>query len=132
MAAAGIEGIGGHTVNHPLLSRLDERRSAGEIAVGQRRIIGRARPACDCVCLSCRSGQRVRRATKAAVAEAGFQLSIQFSRWLVRRSTWDPLDVPRTYVATGTGTSSCAQSGGPAGRPSRRSAYHHSGTLPPG
>ena len=101
MAAAGME-IGGHTVNHPLLGRLDEAGQQDEITGGQRRIIEElGRPATS-FAYPVGSADAFDESTKAAVADAGFQFAFSFHGGFVRGSNWDPYDIPRTYVASGT------------------------------
>lgn len=101
MAAAGME-IGGHTVKHCLLSRLDEAAQRDEIAGGQQRITKEIGRAASVFAYPVGSADAFEDATKRAVADAGFELAFSFHGGYARESNWDPYDIPRTYVAPGT------------------------------
>ena len=101
MAAAGMV-IGGHTVNHPLLGRLDAAAQRAEIASGQRRITAELGHPARAFAYPVGSADSFDAATKAAVASAGFKTAFSFHGGYARSSTWDPFNIPRTYIATGT------------------------------
>ena len=104
MAAAGME-IGGHTVTHPLLSRLDGTAQREEIGGGQDRITEELGLPATAFAYPVGSADAFDETTKAAVAGAGFRSAFSFYGGYAREMTWDPFDIPRTYIATGTNSS---------------------------
>lgn len=102
MAAAGME-IGGHTVTHPLLGRLDAAAQQAEIAGGQHRIAEELGRPATAFAYPVGSADAFDETTKSAVADAGFRLAFSFHGGYARAAAWDPFDIPRTYIATGTG-----------------------------
>ena len=77
MAAGGME-IGGHTVNHPLLSRLDRAAQRAEIVGGQQRITEELGRPASAFAYPVGSADAFDGTTKAALADAGFQLAFSF------------------------------------------------------
>jgi peptidoglycan/xylan/chitin deacetylase (PgdA/CDA1 family) len=101
MAAGGME-IGGHTVNHPLLSRLDGTAQRAEITGGQRRITEELGRPATAFAYPVGSADAHDETTKVALAEAGYQLAFSFHGGYAREKNWDPFDIPRTHISNGT------------------------------
>lgn len=101
MAAAGME-IGGHTVTHPVLTRLPEDAQQAEIDGGQERFLAELGRTARAFAYPVGSRDAFDATTKAAVARAGFDTAFGFYGGYARGATWDPYDIPRTHVSSDT------------------------------
>lgn len=101
MAAAGME-IGGHTVSHPVLSRLAPDAQRAEIEGGQERFLAELGRVSRSFAYPVGSRDAFDGHTKAAVRAAGFDVAFSFYGGYARMKTWDPLDIPRVHLSSDT------------------------------
>ena len=95
---AGGFTVGGHTVSHPVLSRLPAGEQAREVADNRRRIV--AELGVEPTAFSYPVGQpdSFTTQTKRAVAAAGYETAFSFYGGLCRRGHVDLLNIPRVAV----------------------------------
>jgi peptidoglycan/xylan/chitin deacetylase (PgdA/CDA1 family) len=98
LGAAGMD-IGGHTVNHPVLARLDEREQRAEVEECRRRL--EAELGVDMKLFAYPVGRpdSFDARTRACLARAGVELAFSLHGGYVRAERWDPYDIPRASVA---------------------------------
>jgi peptidoglycan/xylan/chitin deacetylase (PgdA/CDA1 family) len=102
LLATGMH-VGGHTVNHPILARLDEGTQRAEILGCRARL--EAELGIPMRWFSYPNGDRgsFDARTRSILAEAGVELAFGFDGGFVRRgAAWDPLAVPRIAVGPRT------------------------------
>ena len=102
LLAAGMH-VGGHTVNHPILARLDEDAQRAEILGCRARL--EAELGIPMRWFSYPNGDRgsFDAHTRAILAEAGVEFAFRFDGGFARRgAAWDPLAVPRIAVGPRT------------------------------
>jgi peptidoglycan/xylan/chitin deacetylase (PgdA/CDA1 family) len=102
LLAAGMT-VGGHTVSHPILARLDEDAQRAEVLVCRARLEAElgipmrwfSYPNGDLSSFDAR--------TRAIVREAGVELAFSFEGGFVRHGArWDPYALPRIAVGPRT------------------------------
>lgn len=105
MHAAGME-IGGHTVNHPILARLNPDQQQVEIAGCSRRLAAELGVAPRAFAYPVGGRDTFDDATQSILCESGFQYAFSFyggySRFN-RRRPWSPFDIPRIAVSHDAG-----------------------------
>jgi peptidoglycan/xylan/chitin deacetylase (PgdA/CDA1 family) len=102
LLAAGMT-VGGHTVSHPILARLDEDAQHAEVVACRARL--EAELGIPMRWFSYPNGDRgsFDARTRAIVAEAGVELAFAFHAGFVRRGdAWDPYALPRIAVGPRT------------------------------
>jgi peptidoglycan/xylan/chitin deacetylase (PgdA/CDA1 family) len=102
LLAAGMT-VGGHTVSHPILARLDVDAQRAEVFACRSRLEAELGVAMRW--FSYPNGDRgsFDARTRAIVAEAGVELAFAFHAGFVRRSdAWDPYALPRIAVGPRT------------------------------
>jgi peptidoglycan/xylan/chitin deacetylase (PgdA/CDA1 family) len=95
--------VGGHTVSHPILARLDEDAQRAEVFSCRARL--EAELGIPMRWFSYPNGDRgsFDAHTRALLAEAGVERAFSFDGGFVRRrAPWDPYDVPRMAVGPRT------------------------------
>ena len=100
MHAAGM-GIGGHTVSHPLLSRITPEQQREEITGCARRLREEVGIEMGMFAYPVGSPDAFDDATREILGECGVQSAFSFYGGLARPARWDPLDVPRNHVGRG-------------------------------
>ncbi|MEM9386306.1 MAG: polysaccharide deacetylase family protein [Pseudomonadota bacterium] len=94
MAERGLE-IGGHTVNHPILSELSSEAALEEIRAGRERLQAITQQRIDSFAYpNGRPGQDYDESTVDAVEAAGFTQAVT-TAWGIARCDDDPLQLPR-------------------------------------
>ena len=128
MAAAGMA-FGGHTVNHPILGRLDPAAQRAEILGCKARLERELGPM---RWFSYPNGDpgSYDAHTRAALAEAGVELAFAFDGGFQGRGRFDPYAVPRIAAGPGTGRDRFAATVTLpqlfcAPRPARRDSHPH-------
>ncbi len=101
MTAGGME-IGGHTVSHPLLARLDPAGQRAEVEGGQERFLAELGRTARAFAYPVGSSDAFDATTKTAVSDAGFDLAFSFYGGFAQIEGWDPYDVPRTHISSDT------------------------------
>lgn len=101
LAAAGM-GIGGHTINHPVLSRLPPATQRREVAGCLARIEAQTgrRPRSFSYPVGTRDA--FDGITRTALAAEGVTCAFSYYGGWCRFARWDPYDVPRAYVGPAT------------------------------
>ncbi|MEZ6064886.1 MAG: polysaccharide deacetylase family protein [Planctomycetaceae bacterium] len=97
MRRAGMA-IGGHTVTHPILSRLPEARQRWEVAECKRRIEAELGEPIDAFSYPVGSLDSFDEATRRALDAAGYRWSFSFFGGFTRGAPQDPLTIPRMAV----------------------------------
>ena len=106
LLAAGMT-VGGHTVSHPILARLDEDAQRAEVVACRARLEAELGIPMRWFSYPNGDGGSFDARTRAIVAEAGVELAFAFHAGFVRRSdAWDPYALPR--IAVGPRTSGAA------------------------
>jgi peptidoglycan/xylan/chitin deacetylase (PgdA/CDA1 family) len=90
--------IGGHTVTHPLLSRVSVERQEGEIAGCARRLERELGAPMTWFAYPVGSRDTFTAETQRILAAHGVELAFSFYGGFGRFARWDPLDVPRVHV----------------------------------
>lgn len=92
--------IGGHTVSHPVLSRMDRAAQAAEIAGCERRLREELGEPLRWFAYPVGGSRSFDEDTRAVLAEAGVELAFSDYGGYRRYDDWDPLDVRRIAVET--------------------------------
>jgi peptidoglycan/xylan/chitin deacetylase (PgdA/CDA1 family) len=100
MLAAGMS-IGGHTVSHPVLSRLSAERQREEIAGCAKRLAEELGVQMKWFAYPVGSRDAFTPLTQAILRENEVELAFSFYGGFARRSRFAPLDVPRIHIAPG-------------------------------
>jgi peptidoglycan/xylan/chitin deacetylase (PgdA/CDA1 family) len=103
LGAAGMD-IGGHTVNHPVLARLDEREQRAEVEECRRRLEVELGVDMKLFAYPVGLPDSFDARTRACLARAGVALAFSLHGGYLRGGTWDRYDVPRASV----GPDACA------------------------
>jgi peptidoglycan/xylan/chitin deacetylase (PgdA/CDA1 family) len=90
--------IGGHTVTHPLLSRVSRERQEEEIAGCARRLERELGQPMAWFAYPVGSRDAFTPETQRILADHGVELAFSFYGGFGRFARWDPLDVPRVHV----------------------------------
>ncbi len=90
--------IGGHTVSHPLLSRVSVERQEEEIAGCARRLERELGAPMAWFAYPVGSRDAFTPETQRILAAHGVELAFSFYGGFGRFAAWDPLDVPRVHV----------------------------------
>jgi len=102
LLAAGMT-VGGHTVSHPILARLDEDAQRAEVVACRARLEAELGIPMRWFSYPNGDGGSFDARTRAIVAEAGAELAFAFHAGFVRRSdAWDPYALPRIAVGPRT------------------------------
>jgi peptidoglycan/xylan/chitin deacetylase (PgdA/CDA1 family) len=97
--AAGMA-VGGHTVNHPVLARLDRAGQESEITTCARRIREQLGETMRWFAYPVGGLDAFNEHTRAALSAAGVELAFSYYGGYRRYDDWDPLDVRRIAVET--------------------------------
>lgn len=98
MRDAGM-GIGGHTVNHPVLARLDAGAQRAEIAGCRARLEQELGEPMRLFSYPVGLRDSFDERTRAALREEGAEVAFSFYGGFNRAAEWDPLDVRRVSVS---------------------------------
>lgn len=97
MQAGGMT-IGGHTVTHPVLSRVSPATQAQEIAGCAQRLLEELGEPMRWFAYPVGGSNTFTSTTKRILHEQGAQLAFSFYGGVGRFSRWDPLDIPRIHM----------------------------------
>lgn len=100
---AGMD-IGGHSVNHPLLGRLDAVEQRAEVEGCRRRLESELGLPMKLFAYPVGLPGSFDRRTRACLARSGVELAFSLRGGYARPGTWDPYDVPRSSVGADAGT----------------------------
>jgi len=102
MSAAGIE-FGSHSVDHPILSRVDDEGIRREFTESRARIEAVTGRAVQVVAYPVGGPDAFDGRVKAAAREAGYRLGISYVTGYENTATWDPFAIRRLHVERYTG-----------------------------
>lgn len=99
LRASGME-VGGHSVTHPMLGRLELERQRWEIAECRRRLLAELGEAPVTFAYPYGDRSSFTAETKAVLAEEGYGLAFSFYGGYQAAGRLDPFDVPRVAMTT--------------------------------
>lgn len=102
MSAAGIE-FGSHSVDHPVLSRVDDEGLRREFTESRARIEEVTGRAVQVVAYPVGGPDAFDGRVKAAAREAGYRLGVSYVTGIENTSSWDPFAIRRLHVERYTG-----------------------------